>query len=397
MNYYNEFDPVAAERLRLLMDAGLIPQGIVDTRSIVDVKPEDLRGFTQCHFFAGIGGWPLALQLAGIPDAFPLWTGSPPCQPFSVAGAGLGRDDSRHLAPAFLNLVAECRPPVIFGEQVAAAIKKHHWLDALLIELEEEGYTCGAHVLPAAGVGAPHKRDRLFFGAVQLDDTESFRRSTGRDGHYAWDVGKFTRAAGEDDKLVYTEDWRQQRVAGELADPQAEGVRNLPGQGDRDAIGGCAGPDDELADVRVQRRSDSERSRRDVVVPGGRVEEAEAPAGCGSDGDMADVQRDGSQGRLSGWQDPQRQTFGGQAGCSRPVGYAGLSDSHHPGWDDVDWLYCRDERFRPVEPGTFPLANGVPGRVGLLKGYGNAIVPQVAARFVSNFILAAGETGRGDI
>uniref|UniRef100_UPI00397906CB DNA cytosine methyltransferase n=1 Tax=Amycolatopsis sp. cmx-4-54 TaxID=2790936 RepID=UPI00397906CB len=172
MNYYNEYDPVAAERLRLLIDAGLIPMGIVDTRSILDVRPQDLRGFTQCHFFAGIAGWPLALRLAGLPDDLPLWTGSPPCQPFSVAGAGLGARDSRHLAPALLDLIAECRPPMLFGEQVAAAVKKDHWLDALLIELEEEGYACAAHVLPAAGVGAPHKRDRLFFAAFRLDDTE---------------------------------------------------------------------------------------------------------------------------------------------------------------------------------------------------------------------------------
>ena len=85
-HYYNENDPYAAQWLRNLMAAGHIPEGCVDTRSILDVQPEDLAVFTQCHFFAGIGGWPLALRLAGWPVDKPVWTGSCPCQPFSVAG-----------------------------------------------------------------------------------------------------------------------------------------------------------------------------------------------------------------------------------------------------------------------------------------------------------------------
>jgi DNA (cytosine-5)-methyltransferase 1 len=77
--YYNELDPFAAAWLRNLIAAGLIPQGEVDERSIEDVTPNDLAGFRQCHFFAGIGGWPLALRLAGWPDERPVWTGSCPC------------------------------------------------------------------------------------------------------------------------------------------------------------------------------------------------------------------------------------------------------------------------------------------------------------------------------
>ena len=63
-------------------------------------------------------------------------------------------------------------------------------------------------------------------------------------------------------------------------------------------------------------------------------------------------------------------------------GSATRSNPHHGFWSDADWLGCRDGKFRPVEPGTFPLANGIPARVGRLRGYGNAIVPQVAAEFV---------------
>lgn len=267
MNYYNEWDPQAAAWLRELIENKLIPEGVVDERSITEVQAKDLKGFTQCHFFAGIGGWPLALQIAGIPATQRLWSGSPPCQPFSVAGAGKGKDDPRHLAPTFLNLIADCRPALLFGEQVAAAVTKDFWVDSLLFELEEEGYTSGFAVLPACGVGAPHKRDRLFFGACRLADANNARSQ------------------------------RRERMP-ECADKQSVRARGVEG---------------------------------------------------------------------------------------RP-------DSHNGFWSDADWLGCRDGKFRPVEPGTFPLANGIPARVGRLRGYGNAIVPQVAAEFIKAFMAAKAET-----
>lgn len=55
-------------------------------------------------------------------------------------------------------------------------------------------------------------------------------------------------------------------------------------------------------------------------------------------------------------------------------------------WRAADWLRCTDERWRPVEPGTFPLVDGAPARVGRLRAYGNAIVPEVAAEFVAAYL-----------
>jgi DNA (cytosine-5)-methyltransferase 1 len=163
VNYYNEFDPLAADWLRYLMVEGLIPWGEVDERSIVDVQPEDLKGYTQCHFFAGIGGWPYALQLAGWGDR-PVWTGSCPCQPFSAAGKQKGKKDERHLWPEFFRLIAECRPPTIFGEQVASKLGRE-WLAGVFADLESVGYAAAGADLCAAGVGAPHIRQRLWWVA----------------------------------------------------------------------------------------------------------------------------------------------------------------------------------------------------------------------------------------
>lgn len=164
MNYYNEIDPYAAQWLRNLIDAGHLPAGDVDTRSIVDVRPDDLAGYAQCHFFAGIGGWALAARLAGWPDDRPLWTGSCPCQPFSVAGKQSGTADERHLWPDFFRLIRGRRPPLIMGDQVAAAVGKD-WLDGVFDDLEGVGYSCEAAIAPACAVNAPHRRDRLWFVA----------------------------------------------------------------------------------------------------------------------------------------------------------------------------------------------------------------------------------------
>lgn len=161
--YYNEFDPFAAQWLRELIKCGFIADGVVDERSITEVDPDDLKEFNQCHFFAGIGGWSYALRLAGVPDDTRLWTGSCPCQAFSTAGKQRGFEDDRHLWPVFSRLIGECKPAIVFGEQVEAAIK-HGWLDLVQDDLESYGYACASAVLPAACVGAPHIRHRLFWG-----------------------------------------------------------------------------------------------------------------------------------------------------------------------------------------------------------------------------------------
>ena len=178
--YYNEIDPFAVQWLRNLIKRGLIAPGEVDDRSIEDVTPADLVGFDQCHFFAGIGIWSHSLRQAGWADNRKVWTGSCPCQPFSTAGKGDGTADERHLWPAFHYLIQECRPEFVLGEQVEAAIR-HGWLDTLQADLEGIGYTSGAVVLPAAGVGAPHIRSRLWW--VGYTNDEGLEGHTGDGDH----------------------------------------------------------------------------------------------------------------------------------------------------------------------------------------------------------------------
>lgn len=162
--YYNEFDPFAAAWLRELIKAGHIAPGDVDERSIVEVKADDLKGYTQCHFFAGIGGWSIALRYAMWPDNRPVWTGSAPCQPYSSMGKNTRQQDERHLWPDWYRLISQCQPAEIFGEQVDDAIAAG-WADEVLLNLEAQDYACAAAVLPAYSVTANHERNRLFFFA----------------------------------------------------------------------------------------------------------------------------------------------------------------------------------------------------------------------------------------
>ena len=176
--YYNEYEPYAAQWLRNLIKAGLIADGEVDERSIEEVQADELKGFTQCHFFAGIGGWSYAARLAGWDDDRPLWTGSCPCQPFSAAGKQRGTSDERHLWPAFYELIRQSNPPVVFGEQVASRLGRD-WLAGVRTDLETVGYAVGAADLCAASVGAPHIRQRLWWVADSTTDRREQKRSDG--------------------------------------------------------------------------------------------------------------------------------------------------------------------------------------------------------------------------
>lgn len=322
---YNEIAPFPAEWLRNLERAGHIAPGVVVERDIRDIAPAELAGFTQAHFFAGIGVWSHALRLAGWPDSTPVWTGSCPCQPFSTAGKGAGFDDERHLWPDWFRLIRECRPGVVFGEQVASP-DGIEWLDAVHADLEGAGYTVGAAVLPAAGVGAPHGRHRTFFVAIS-----DLQRRQG---------------------LGVRVQPREPRCAGD----EAPGCGETRGVADASSDG--LGQGGEGSGRRRQRHRDHGE-----------------PVGLGDSGGAGLALRLEQLGRFRALR-LQGQTVA-QTGAFR-----GATRGF---WGGADWLLCRDEegpRLRPVERGAFPLVDGSPGRVGGVHAYGNAIVAQVAAGFI---------------
>jgi DNA (cytosine-5)-methyltransferase 1 len=201
--YYNEIDPYAAQWVRNLIAAGHIAPGDVDERDIRDVRPSDLAGYAQCHFFAGISVWSYALRRAGWPDDRPVWTGSCPCQPFSAAGGRSGFDDERHLWPHWHYLIRVRRPSIVFGEQVAAK-GADAWVDLVHTDMEALDYAFGCVPFPAAGVGAPHIRDRNYW----LADTTGQRRQWGWAGEASFESRQVERPERFRDAgvLGYTDD-----------------------------------------------------------------------------------------------------------------------------------------------------------------------------------------------
>ena len=342
MNYYNENDPYAAQWLRNLVEAGRIPFGYVDQRSILEVAPSDLRSFVQCHFFAGIGGWPLTLALAGWPEDKPVWTGSCPCQPFSIAGKNKGTEDERHLWPILQNLITECQPATVFGEQVASPAGRG-WLAGVRADLEALGYAVGAADLCAASVGAPHIRQRLFWVA---------------------DAGCGVRRPGDSPRGSEGRDVLQPEIREES--PVEFGERSSPGGvADAHSINDQCGQGERRSGVRAAETGkgpDDNASRR------------------GASGGMVNPFQPRLEG-LAGDGDNRHQPGRDNAQQDRPVAETGGVNF----WSGAELIPCADGKVRRVEPGVSPLAHGVPGRVGKLRAYGNAIVPQIAAQFIKSF------------
>lgn len=335
--YYNEIDPYAAAWLRNLIAAGHIPTGDVDDRSIADVQPIDVAGYSQCHFFAGIGGWALAARLAGWPDDRELWTGSCPCQPFSVAGKGAGANDERHLWPHMLRLLRARRPAVWMGEQVAAAVGKH-WLDGVLADLEGIDYAGRAVVVPACAVNAPHRRDRLWIVAERGGAVDHGERS-GLEGLARHGDAEARRA-------------QQDRSTAEAGCCGAMGDADCDGCESRDIAAETAGH--------------------------GRSADA---AGWSDSGYVAD--RDGITGEQGRAIDGGRDQGGGAQSRSGPGRSGGSA------WAGAAWIIGHDGKARRVpgaESRVCLLAHGAPTRVGKLRAYGNAIVSQVAAEVIAAYM-----------
>lgn len=285
--YYNENDKHCVAALRELIRTGLIPDGDVDDRSIKEVSSDDIKGYTQCHFFAGIGGWAYAARLAGWGDDRQMWTGSCPCQPFSAAGKKRGADDQRHLWPDFFRLIRGCQPKIVMGEQVAGALG-YGWLDGVLSDLEGKNYTGEAVDIPACSIDAPNIRSRIYWYAKKgMADAECRERN--------WRT---------------IEPWRGREGRGVIEWPSAECIA------------------------------------------------------MGNADDLWKLQSEGREQNIGGWDGDTNERNNGSF------------------WSDAEWITCHDGKARRAQPCIRLLVDGLPGRIPLWRGAGNAINPILAAEVI---------------
>ena len=369
--FYNDNNPYCCTWLESLISDRIIPYGIVECCSIKRLDPTRLARYTQVHLFAGMGGWPYALRLAGWPDDRPIWTGSCPCQPFSVAGRGKGRRDKRHLWPDMYRLIRLGRPACIMGEQVAGAAG-YDWFDGVRANLEKENYEARAVDIPACGVGAPHIRQRLYWVA------HARRASISRRGNTKNVVG----ATREIEEVEKEREWDGYTI------------------GDGRSVSGFAGLEKSASSRRQKARSNALQSQ---------LEESERRSGNGADG-LGHIHQTRSQRRvihfgeyacelfiretsvdgggleyatLDGWGEgrPQHEVWRGR----EPIANSG---SAHAGfWDDYVLVGPDpDGMYRRVKPGIRLLADGVPNRISKLGALGNSIVPQLAEQVIRAYM-----------
>lgn len=427
--YYNEHEPYAAEWLRNLIAAGHIAPGVVDERDMRDIRPEELFGFTQVHLFSGIGIWSLALRQAGWSDDRPIWTGSCPCQPFSAAGKGGGFDDERHLWPAWHWLIEQCRPDLVIGEQVSSK-DGLGWYDLVSADLEGTGYAVGAVDLCAAGIG------------VEWQDSQGgewLRRAIHdcTDPRIAMALGDFADWAGAGNIGDGGKHIRQRLYFVGMADSAYLGIDR---RGERGTLGRTeysdGGEFERLADPmhagRAERRAVAGNGQIAGLRATSRLENPQLPpeprqrpvsgtdiseqtptglaGGCLADGldvsrrsdsgmlrgegssRMVDTDRSGTRAQSGDYCEAGEETTrgaradDGSALSQRTGGIGGLADGSRTDASDsrrdaVDWLFCRDDRWRAVSAGTFPLAHGVTARVGKLRAFGNALDAKTATHF----------------
>ena len=363
---------------------------------------------THLSLFSGIGGLDLAAEMAGFttvgqcewadyptkvlekhwPDV-PRWkdirtltkesfyertglrtvdviSGGFPCQPFSVAGKRRGKDDDRYLWPEMLRVIEEIRPGWVVGENVAGIVSMA--LDAVLADLENLGYTCRTFIIPAAGVGAPHRRDRCAIIASRtaaVENADCFRRSKSdvlseqprrteseRNGEIVADAESI-RQQGQ------WNGWQQERGA-RFEARQSErnsDVRNTPGTGLPNRT--------ERKMEKPGQEPESERSDR-VSIPyaddrGGTLRRHRKLSATESTGKYGEDHTGGTQEYGGGKRRPAQSGLGGMAD--------GISD-----W--LDRGMSAPGYWLPEPDGVPRIASGIKDRAGRLKCLGNAVVPQ---------------------
>jgi len=391
--------------------------------------------------FAGIGGFDLGLERAGMEvvwqvefdpycnkvlakhwpsvkrygDIYEVNTeelekvdvicGGFPCQPFSHAGKRRGKSDNRYLWPEMFRIIKDLKPTWVIGENVAGIVNMA--LDTVLLDLEAAGYEVWTFIIPAAAVGAPHQRKRVWIIAYrnptgQSDLSQEHRGVGTSEEERVSSLGGCSdpRSVAHSDSIGYP------RSVGEEVRRQTEETSNSElsgGSETRRSLSNSIRPGD-VADsydngcpTSEEQGSSNERSNSSKTRsfqtsksegPGEQYADVADTAGDGCKDGCAETRREvrqGKQGRLFQFegegqdvayaeQHSERTAFGERSNRGR-------SDSKPNDGDGVgdDFGDC-GETFRQqweFEPDVGRVAHGVPSRVDRLKCLGNAVVPQV--------------------
>ena len=288
------------------------------------------------------------LELPGI------ITGGFPCQPFSVAGRQKGTGDNRYLWPQMFRVIKEFKPRWIIAENVRGIINIQHGMvfERVHTDLESQGYETQTFIIPAAGVGAPHRRDRVWIvGYSEHNGSPSATQSrststTSNNNTQGEDTARKSQGTSRPNNSEIMENSRR-TIRGQQSSRNKESTGSGTSQ-----------------ETKWSADSDSltRSSEREKI--------------------MANTESLGSNGReveQSKKESGEKRVFRSEArGVS---GSMANTDSDRKKWnqsEDRQGSRIKQDNWWNIEPDVGRVADGVQGRIHRLKGLGNSIVPQIA-------------------
>ena len=272
-------------------------------------------------------------------------TGGFPCQPFSVAGRRQGTGDNRYLWPEMFRVIKEFKPRWIIAENVRGIVNIQDGVvfENVCTDLESQGYETQTFIIPAAGVGAPHRRDRVwivahseFNGLPSSKKRESTKETISKESQGQNNAFNTTGTSSLSTSKQIMENSRR-IIRGQQSSRNKESIESGASQktewsADSDSLARSGKGEKIMADPNINREKWNQSENR----KGSRLKQ--------SSKDVANSKRVYVQGQ----QDRSRQ-----------------KQSRRSGWWDI-------------EPNVGRVADGVQGRIYRLKGLGNSIIPQIA-------------------
>jgi len=333
------------------------------------------------------------LQADGIefPD---IVTGGFPCQPFSVAGKQKGTSDDRHLWPEMFRIIKAFKPRFVIGENVRGIVNIQDGVvfETVCTNLEDEGYEIQPFNIPAAGVGAPHRRERIWFIAVREDVANTIGEYEGREISRSDEETRriqeeyrqnnsAPRKSSRTSEIRNGDNGYEKRI--NVADTNDEGLRTRIGRSDNDhetesRIGrtdrargssDVERHDPTSTEVEGMDVADTESFRAGKIRYPNQEEGSEGSSTTQLDGSRGDVADTNSE-RLQ--RTEQFETHRGETETQFSTTQSFETKRNH--WES--------------EPDVGRVAHGISGRVHRLKGLGNSIVPQIVEEIGKALIKA---------
>jgi DNA-cytosine methyltransferase len=331
-------------------------------------------------------------------------TGGFPCQPFSVAGSRKGTDDNRHLWPEMFRIIKEFKPRWIIGENVRGIVSIQDGLvfETVCTDLESEGYEVQTFNIPAVGVGAPHKRERIWIVAnsrcsVRREqssrNSESIGSRTFKKTERSTDTSKITGSSERAETMADTESKRTGENNERLRS-RTSGISGREGTTriQEDVANSNTGNVEAGCERQRRIREENTKERQSNNATGSSEVMANTNESISRErqifGNPNDKGRGASETRRESLQPEDRQTRTDNLGSGSEVMANTNSERQQEQCrpksiqEEGNELECSSSQsggnFWDIEPDVGRVVNGLPGRVHRLKGLGNAIVPQIA-------------------